>query len=190
MMADDVWTDADITRRTEAMIRSEFPLEAETVLNRKVLGMSLGTYTPSDADLIEIARYNEVALAAQAAGLAARADMALLCRVFPLEDAQRRLDRLLLTAAWDRLQQPTVDPVWDEETGEVLNATIIAQDEAERTAASALVTPHLLPDGTLDPAAVEQDNTERAASADVIDSADAETLDLFERRRNARQAVI
>lgn len=189
-MADDVWTDADITRRTEAMIRSEFSVEDETILNRKVLGKSLGTYTPSEAELVEIARYNEVALAAQSAGLAARADMALLCRVFPLEDAQRRLDCLSLTAAWNRLQQPIVDPVWDQETGEVLNATIIAEDEAERTAASALVTPHLLPDGTLDPAAVEQDNTERAAAADVIEAADAEVLALFERRRNARQAVV
>ena len=93
LMANDVWSEADIVRRTEAMIRSEFSLEAETILNRKVLGYSLGTYTPTPADQAEIARYDQVAKDAQAAGVQARADMALLQEVFLMEEAQRRLDQ-------------------------------------------------------------------------------------------------
>jgi hypothetical protein len=92
LMANDVWSDADITRRTEAMIRTEFSAEAETILNRKALGLAMGNYEPSMQDLMDMARYNSVAMAAQAAGIAARADMALLLQALALEEAQARLD--------------------------------------------------------------------------------------------------
>ena len=118
LMANDIWSDADMTRRTEAMIRSEFSLEAETILNRKALGLSLGTYAPTPADQAEMQRYSQVAYAAQQAGVEARADMALLLEVFPMEDAQRRLDM----------------PVPESEDPEV-----IAADEAERAAAQAVI---------------------------------------------------
>lgn len=191
LMANDIWSDADITRRTEAMIRSEFSLDAETILNRKVLGISLGTYTPTAQDQADIARYDEVAKAAQAEGVAARADMALLMQVFPLEDALRRLERPRLQASWDRLQLPPVEPIIDEETGEVTNQAEVDQDKAERAAAQAVVQPHLIPDPAvtpedgedhpliLDPAAVEQDDAERAEAQATLDNADPEAMALF-----------
>lgn len=95
LMADDIWSEADIIRRTEAMIRSEFSLEVETILNRKVSGMALGIYQPTVEEQIEIGRYQAAAQQAQAAGNAARADMALLHRVFVLESADRRLSQPL-----------------------------------------------------------------------------------------------
>lgn len=113
LMANDIWSDADITRRTEAMLRTEFSQEAETILNRKVLGMSLGTYTPTAQDQLDMARYNETALAAQAAGVAARADMALLSQTLVYEAAMRRLAK---------------DPIPDD-----------IQDEAERADAQTLI---------------------------------------------------
>ena len=119
LMANDVWSDADITRRTEAMVRTEFSLEAETILNRKVAGISLGQYTPTEADLDEMARFKEVVDAAHDEGVLARADMALLIQVFPLEDAQRRLDQPL----------PPEDATEEEK----------AQDTAERAAAQAVI---------------------------------------------------
>lgn len=201
LMADDIWSEADIIRRTEAMIRSEFSLEVETILNRKVSGMSLGTYQPTEQDLADMARYDQVAKAAQAAGLAARADMALLLQVFPLETSQRRLDRMALSAAWDRLQLPKVQPVIDEATGQVTNADEIARDKEEREAARAVVAPHLIPDPSatpeegeeapmvLDPAALEQDNAERAAAQGVIDTAAPEVVELFERRSKIHNAA-
>lgn len=91
LMASDVWTDADITRRTEAMIRTEFSLEAETILNRKALGLSLGTYSPTSEEMAEMARYTAMAQLAHDAGIAAREDMALLNAVLALETAHWRL---------------------------------------------------------------------------------------------------
>lgn len=200
LLANDIWSEADIIRRTEAMIRSEFSLDAETILNRKVLGISLGTYTPSAEDQAEIARYDQVAKAAQAEGIAARADMALLLRVFPVDDAQRRLDRMALAAAWDRLQEPEVEPVIDEETGLVTNAEAVDADKAERQSAQAVVSPHLIPDPDfvpeeegdeapliLDPVAVEADEAERSAAQAVIDAAAPDVLALSEQRRNGTQ---
>jgi hypothetical protein len=119
LMANDIWPDADITRRTEAMVRTEFSLEAETILNRKVAGISLGQYTPTDADLAEMARFKVVVDAAQAAGVAARADMALL------------LDTMAYETAMKRLAQPLPpEDATDEEK---------AQDAAERAEAQAVV---------------------------------------------------
>ncbi len=187
MMASDVWSDADITRRTEAMLRTEFNQEAETILNRKVLGISLGTYEPTAQDQADIARYDQVAKAVQAEGVAARADMALLLRVFPLEEAQRRLDRLALVVAWDRLQDPEVEPVVDEDTGAVLNADEVAQDQAERATALAAVSGAVIErdDGQpiLDPEAVEKDRSERDAARDLIAGADPEVESLFALRK-------
>ena len=113
LLANDIWSDADITRRTEAMVRTEFSLEAETILNRKVAGISLGQYTPTEADLDEMARFKEVVDAAHDEGVAARADVVLLSEVMGYEAAVRRLAK---------------DPVPDD-----------SQDEAERAAAQAVV---------------------------------------------------
>jgi hypothetical protein len=149
LMANDIWPDADITRRTEAMVRSEFSLEAETILNRKVAGISLNQYTPTPEDLAEMARFKVVVDAAQGEGVLARADMALLIQVFPLEDAQRRLDKPL----------PPEDAT-DEEK---------AQDADERAAAQAVI------DGA--PQNV-RDLFEARRQPVVIDSAPEEVLDL------------
>jgi len=187
LMADDRWSEADIVRRTEAMIRSEFSAEAETILNRKVSGMVLGIYAPTEAEQAEMAAYQAAVEAARVAGNEARADMAILLRVFPLEEAQRRLDRMALVVAWDRLQDPEVEPVVDEETGAVLNADEVAQDQAERATALAAVSGYVIErdDGQpiLDPEAVAQDRAERDAARDLIAAADPEALDLFELRK-------
>lgn len=119
LMANDIWSDADITRRTEAMVRTEFSLEAETILNRKVAGISLNQYTPTTEDLAEMARFRTVVDAAQAAGVAARADMALLLATMAYETAMKRLAQPL----------PPEDAT-DEEK---------AQDAAERAEAQAVV---------------------------------------------------
>lgn len=187
LMADDVWSEADIVRRTEAMIRSEFSAEAETILNRKVSGMVLGIYAPTPAEQADMVRYQAAVEGARVAGDKARADMALLLRVFPLEEAQRRLDRMALVVAWDRLQDPEVEPVVDEETGAVVNADEVAQDQAERATALAAVSGHVIErdDGQpiLDPEAVEKDKAERDAARSVIAGAEPEALALFELRK-------
>lgn len=91
LMANDVWSDADITNRTEAMLRSQFSLVDEQVLNRKVSGAALGVYTLTPEDRAEIQAFAAATLAAQQAGIQARADMALLHQALALEAAHRRL---------------------------------------------------------------------------------------------------
>ena len=91
LMANDVWSEADIIRRTEAMIRSEFPAEVETILNRKIVASGMGQYELTQAEMIEVGRYKAVAEAAQIEGAAARADMALLAQVLAYEAALRAL---------------------------------------------------------------------------------------------------
>lgn len=136
LMANDVWSEADIVRRTEAMIRSEFSVDAETILNRKVSGMALGAYQPSAADLAEIARYNATAHGAQVAGAKARADMALLLQVFAIEAAARRLGQPIVAPEFPEEGSP-LDPLLAE--GVALNADAVAQDEAERAEAQAVI---------------------------------------------------
>ena len=91
MMADDVWSDADITRRTEAMIFSRFPPETENIMNRKATGAALGLYVPTQEEQAQLAEYTAVANAARDAGNQARKDMELLVSALEVEKAQIRV---------------------------------------------------------------------------------------------------
>lgn len=126
LMASDVWSEADITRRTEALVRAEFSAERETILNRKVSGALSGQYQLTEAEQAEVALFQQVTLAAKQAGDAARADMALLEQVFPVE------------IAFLRLRQPLVQPELDDD-GNVTNQDAIDSDLAERADAQAIV---------------------------------------------------
>lgn len=126
LMASDVWTEADIVRRTEAMVRAEFSAERETILNRKVSGAIIGSYEMTEQDQAEVALFQQVTLAAKDAGDAARADMALLAQVFEVESAARRL------------ALPEVQPELDE-AGYGTNQEAIDQDAAERAQAQAVI---------------------------------------------------
>lgn len=86
LMGNDRWTDADITNRTESMVRSEFSLQAEGIINRKVSGAGLGVYTLTLEDQVEIGRFAQVTQAAAMEGVAARVDMALLNAVIDHEE--------------------------------------------------------------------------------------------------------
>lgn len=98
LMASDVWTEADITNRTEALIASEFSPAAVAILNRKATGAALGQYQLSAEDAAEIARYAEVSERARELGQRALADMALLRVVLDVEKAIRRLEQPLADA--------------------------------------------------------------------------------------------
>lgn len=124
LMASDVWTEADITRRTEAMVRSRFTEAAELIINRKVQGAALGQYQLSLDEQAEVAAFNKAVFEARQAGDAARADMALLREVLAAEPAYLRLRR------------QTVAPALDEE-GAVINQEALDADAAERAEAQA-----------------------------------------------------
>lgn len=127
LMASDLWSEADIINRTEAMIASEFPPAAVAILNRKATGAALGQYTLTADEAAELARYAQVSEAARAAGNAARADMALLHEVLAVEAAQRRLE------------QASVQAVTEGDPPVMTNRAEVDADAAERMAAQAVV---------------------------------------------------
>lgn len=129
LFADHRWSEADIVNRTEAMVREHFSVAAERILNRKVLGAGMG-FPLSEAEQTELAEFQAVTLGAQAEGMQARADMALLEQALTVEAAQARL------------AQPAVQPDWQptEEGGEVLaNQQEIDADTEQRLQAQGLV---------------------------------------------------
>lgn len=121
LMSNDVWTDSDITNRTESMIRSKFSVIDEQVLNRKIAGSMIGSYTLTDEDKATIAEFTQVTTAAQQAGVEARNDVKLLADIQNVEAAEKRL------------AQPTLDP--EQNTREA-----VAQDTLERNAAQEVVS--------------------------------------------------
>ena len=126
LMASDVWSEADISRRTEAMVRQHFSADAETIINRKLQGVAMGQYHLSSSEKDEIARFRRVVFEAKQAGDQARADMALLHEVLDAEPT------------YLRLRQPVVEPEVDE-AGAVVNQVALDQDAAEREAAERMM---------------------------------------------------
>jgi len=125
LMANDDWSEADIANRTEAILRGQFSVVDEQVLNRKVTGNMLGIYAMDDDDRAQVAAFAAATLASRDAGVQARADMALLRETWTLEAAQRRL------------AQPPVQPEVDDE-GKVTNQEAVDTDTAERAQAQAV----------------------------------------------------
>lgn len=121
-----IWTDQDITNRTEDMIRSIVSLQDELVLNRKIQGFNLGQYTLTPEDQAQMAILAQAGFAAQQEGIAARKDMKLLLKVMEYEKAKQRL---LL---------PVVEPILDE-GGNVINQEEIDTDLEERNAVQNII---------------------------------------------------
>ncbi len=91
LQGDVVWSEADITARTEAMVHAEFSVQEETILNRKVTGTVLGQWQMTPQEQGDLMRYAAVCLQAKQAGAEARADNALLRQALAVEAALRRL---------------------------------------------------------------------------------------------------
>lgn len=125
LMGNDIWTEADIVRRTESIIRSQFSEDDERILNRKVTGLLLGQYELTNEEQAELAKFQQVVYLAQQVGNEARNDMALLNSVFPVEVAYRRIS------------QPIIEPI--EEDGEIVNQTDIDNDFTERVLAQSVI---------------------------------------------------
>lgn len=84
LMADYDWSDADIKNRTEAMIATVFPPVDAAILSRKVDGTRYG-YVLTPDEQAQLTLYQQVAAQAGQAADAARADMALLRKVWAVE---------------------------------------------------------------------------------------------------------
>lgn len=124
LMGNDIWTEADILRRTEAIVRSQFSDEQERILNRKITGVILGKYTLSEAEEQELNDFQTIVFLAQQEGLAATVDMDLLSRTLPVERAYKRLQRI-------------VEPILEDDI--VTNQDDMDNDIQERNVAQEIV---------------------------------------------------
>jgi len=125
LMSNNVFTDQEITRRTELMIRTSFTEEEELILNRKLSAKITGVYQPTPEEEAEFVEFGTLALYAQQVGIQARIDNELLKEILSVEPS------------YLRLREPIVDPI--EEDGIIINQEEVDQDILERSEAQAIV---------------------------------------------------
>lgn len=89
LMADDVWSEADIKARLHAEIRSEISEYAETELNRALQGMALGMHVLNPAEQFSLYKFKQCTDRVAALGNTSRTEMALLSEAMSLESAIR-----------------------------------------------------------------------------------------------------
>jgi len=87
LMANDIWTDADITERTEAMVRSVLSDQEQAILLRKIVAASMGLWVLTDAEKELQQLFSAACDEAHAAGVQARIDNDLLRRTMEYEAA-------------------------------------------------------------------------------------------------------
>jgi hypothetical protein len=117
LMANDVWSGADIDAKVQAMIRSRYSENDE---------LKAARLTRSGDGEDFVAAVDSWIAQCVAEGRDARDDMALLLQVFDVEDAQRRLD------------QPVLEPEYDEDDN-ITNQDALDQDALERDAAQSVI---------------------------------------------------
>ncbi len=133
LMASNVWSAADIVRRTEAELHGQVSKMDELILSRKMIGFSLGLMIPTAEEAAELTLYEMAAYQAQESGIAARADMLLLQSVLDHEAALRRLALAPVT-------KPVTFPALDAAGVPITIANpALAVDASERRAAQDLL---------------------------------------------------
>lgn len=130
------WSEHDHIRRTEAMVREHWSLEDETIINRKVVGALSGMNVLTAQDQADIADFKGVTEAAQAAGIDARVDAAMLHAALDVEDAKQRLDAVP--------PPPLPDPENPDATPEDPYAAERAARQAEYQALIGAASPEVL----------------------------------------------
>jgi hypothetical protein len=175
LLANDIWTDADILRRTESMIRSEFSFDEESVLNRKATAAALGAYEFTEDEQYELIRYTAVAENARVEYRAAVRDRDLLNEVFKYEEAEKTLSHVTLADAIAFQETSRPEEVIDEETGEVTNQEEL--DQYDKTMVDANYIISLYGDD------VEKNQSDRAAAQQIVDNASEEVTTVVAMRK-------
>lgn len=119
MMASNIWSNADIDNKVQALIRSRYSAQDELKASRLAR-----TPNPSETDAAFVVSVDSWIGECVSEGRAARSDMVLLAQVLDLEVHKRRLG------------MPLVEPVLDEEEA-ITNQDALDADAAERAAAQA-----------------------------------------------------
>lgn len=134
LMGNDIWSEADIKSRLHAEVRSEVSELAEAELNRALQGHTMGMHVLTPQEQQGLMRFKAATDRVALLGTQARADMALLAEVLPLEVAFLRLRRPVLEPLLE-----TEEVLVDGETvtqpkpdGRVLNQEDLDRDLEER----------------------------------------------------------
>ena len=184
LMKNDIWSDSDISARTESLVRSQFSASEEFILNRKFSGQIAGMYELTGEEQAQLVNFQIISSLAQAEGVAARADTELLLSTIKVEAAQKRLAQYSLELGKPEVTKEVLDdfgmPVLDEEGSpiveivepEILPITEFLEDET---------TPN--PDWSL----VSKDNEERASAQVIVDVATVEVMELIDKRSSTWQ---
>lgn len=128
LLANDVWSEADIMAHGRAVIAAQCSLDRQQELQTIMLGHIAGLRTALPAELAEIATVQQVTEAQAVANDEARADMARLLAVMAYEAALERL-----TCA------PITEPATIMEGEVEVPNPWIAHDAQERAEAQALI---------------------------------------------------
>jgi hypothetical protein len=121
LYSNNVFTDAEITRRTELMIRTHFTEEEELILNRKLSAKMSGVYTPTPEEEADFVRFGIVAMQAQQEGIAAKKDNELLKEILRVEPSYLRLREPIVTDDYeDQAAREEAQTVVDSASGEVM----------------------------------------------------------------------
>lgn len=181
VMKNDVWSDADITVRTEEMLHSAVSKDDELILSRKMIGYSLGLLIPTSAEAAQLTAYQIAGYTAQTAGVASRADMALLHSTLIYEVAVSRLAQYQLSVG--RPQQTLVVQTGNLILDPVTNLMIPETTTQIIPAIAPLPATVLYTDmagvGTQVPnPAIVQDDSQHAAAQVIVTAAPATVLAL------------
>lgn len=87
LMGDVIWSDVDITNKTENMVREHYSDTEREILTRKMVGSIAGLWTLSDEETASLAHFGPVAAIAHQSGIDARADNAMVKKAIEHEKA-------------------------------------------------------------------------------------------------------
>lgn len=125
LLANDIWSEADIVKKCEDIVHAEFPLIEENILHRKVTAATIGSYSLTPEETQQLGEYKSVCERAKQEGIQARLDMTLLYQIMEYENA------------FYRLQQPIVEPIVEDDV--TINQEEVDVDSEERDAAQIIL---------------------------------------------------
>lgn len=91
LTASDIWSDADIKSRSQAILRSVFSKERESQVIRNITCSQAGLYTLTDEEKADIELYKKTSFLIKESIDSATKDRDLLLQVIPVESAYRRI---------------------------------------------------------------------------------------------------
>ena len=182
LYSNNTFTDAQLLKRYDRRIRTEFPLNVERAMSRRAFGQVKGKYTPTAEEVLQEESYEIHTKAVRVDLEQAKLDNTLLIATLEYESAERRLARYLVSEGVAFV--PEVPEIIDEETGEVTQEFVPAIAAIEPLPATVeqpnydQETGMLIDYETVPNPLIVIDEAERVKAQSTIDNATAGVLNL------------